>query len=79
MTNLIRFVFLWYNDNRGDGMKVYNKLVRDNIPEIMVSKGCKPVTRILNDEEYLSELNKKLMNIYLITILKSWQILKKFF
>lgn len=61
MTNLIRFVFLWYNDNRGDGMKVYNKLVRDNIPEIMVSRGCKPVTRILNDEEYLSELNKKLL------------------
>ena len=28
-------------------MKVYNKLVRDNIPEIMINKGCKPVTRIL--------------------------------
>ena len=42
-------------------MKIYNKLVRDNIPEIMVSKGCKPVIKILNDEEYLSELNKKLL------------------
>lgn len=42
-------------------MKRYDKLVRDNIPEIMISKGCKPVTRVLNDEEYLNELNKKLL------------------
>lgn len=42
-------------------MKRYDKLVRDNIPEIMINKGCKPVTRILNDEEYLAELNKKLL------------------
>ena len=42
-------------------MKIYNKLVRDNIPNIMINKGCKPVTRILNDEEYLNELNKKLL------------------
>ena len=42
-------------------MKIYNKLVRDNIPEIMISKGAKPVTRILSDEEYLEELNKKLL------------------
>lgn len=42
-------------------MKRYDKLVRDNIPEIMISRGCKPVTRILNNEEYLSELNKKLL------------------
>lgn len=41
-------------------MKIYNKLVRDNIPEIMVKNGAKPVTRILTDEEYLIELNKKL-------------------
>lgn len=41
-------------------MKVYNKLVRDKIPEIMINNGAKPVTRILNDEEYLTELNKKL-------------------
>lgn len=41
-------------------MKIYNKLVRDNIEEIMIKNGAKPVTRILNDEEYLSELNKKL-------------------
>lgn len=50
-------------------MKRYDKLVRDNIPEIMISKGCKPVTRVLNDEEYLNELNKKLLeevNEYLV-------------
>lgn len=41
-------------------MKVYNKLVRDNIPEIMIQNGVTPVTRTLNDEEYISELNKKL-------------------
>ena len=27
----------------------------------MISKGAKPVTRILSDEEYLTELNKKLL------------------
>lgn len=42
-------------------MKIYNKLVRDNIEEIMLNKGLKPVTRILDDKEYLSELNKKLL------------------
>ena len=41
-------------------MKIYNKLVRDNIPEIMIKNGAKPVTKILSDEEYLNELNKKL-------------------
>ena len=41
-------------------IKIYNKLVRDNIPEIMIQNGAKPVTKILNDEEYLGELNKKL-------------------
>ena len=49
-------------------MKIYNKLVRDNIPEIMIKNGAVPVTRILNDEEYLNELNKKLqeeLNEYL--------------
>ena len=42
-------------------MKEYNKLVRDNIPEIMVKNGAKPVDRVLTDEEYLRELNKKLL------------------
>ena len=42
-------------------MKIYNKLVRDKIPEIMVKNGADPVTRILDDEEYLQELNIKLL------------------
>lgn len=42
-------------------MKVYEKLVRDNIPQIMVANGAKPVTRILDEQEYLHELNKKLL------------------
>ena len=39
----------------------YNKLVRDKIPQIIErneGRSCK--TRILNDEEYLEELNKKI-------------------
>lgn len=41
-------------------MKIYNKLVRDKIPEIINKDNRKPITRVLNNEEYLSELNKKL-------------------
>ena len=39
---------------------VHNKLVRDQIPEIIESdhKQCK--THVLNDEEYIIELKKKL-------------------
>ena len=42
-------------------MKIYNKLVRDNIEEIMIANGAKPVTRIWSNDEYLKELNKKLL------------------
>jgi len=41
-------------------MKIYNKLVRDKIPEIINKDNGKAITKILNDEEYLNELNKKL-------------------
>lgn len=41
-------------------MRTYNKLVRDKIPSIIEGNGETPVTRILNDEEYLNELNTKL-------------------
>ena len=42
-------------------MKVYNKLVRDNIPDIILKDNELPSTRILSDEEYIKELDKKLM------------------
>ena len=42
-------------------MKVYNKLVRDDIPEIIKKDNKKTITRILkNDVEYAKELNRKL-------------------
>lgn len=46
-----------------------NKLVRDNIPDIIQSQNRKPITSILNNEDYIKELNKKLLeevNEYLI-------------
>ena len=36
------------------------KLVRDRIPEIIIPDGKKPITRILDNDEYLRELDKKL-------------------
>ena len=36
------------------------KLVRDKIPAIILADGKKPMTRILDTEEYLEELDKKL-------------------
>lgn len=40
----------------------YNKLVRDKIPDSINSKkGKKAKFRIMNDEEYLKELNKKVL------------------
>ncbi|MBR3153075.1 MAG: nucleoside triphosphate pyrophosphohydrolase [Clostridia bacterium] len=41
--------------------KVFNKLVRDNIPYIISSNGEESVTRVLEDEEYKKELYKKLL------------------
>lgn len=41
-------------------MKKFNKLVRDKIPQIIERNGDIPVTRTLDDEEYIEELNKKL-------------------
>lgn len=41
---------------------VYNKLVRDNIPsQINNQDGRKAKYKILEDEEYIKELNKKLL------------------
>ena len=41
--------------------RIFNKLVRDNIPDIIASNGEESVTRILADEEYKVELYKKLL------------------
>ena len=50
-------------------MQVYNKLVRDKIPEIIENKkDGRPVYRIMNADEYLTALNTKLkeeLNEYL--------------
>lgn len=40
--------------------KVFNKLVRDKIPEMIESHGEIPVTRVLEDGEYRKELYIKL-------------------
>lgn len=45
-------------------MQKYNKLVRDKIPEIIKSNGEQPITRILNDEEFKEELERKLNEEY---------------
>lgn len=39
---------------------VFNKLVRDKIPDIIEMSGAHPITRILNREEYLHCLEEKL-------------------
>lgn len=39
---------------------IYNKLVRDKIPEIIEASGKTCETEILSDEEYLQMLDKKL-------------------
>ena len=41
-------------------MGIYNKLVRDKIPEILDKKGVKYEKRIASDPEYKAELIKKL-------------------
>ncbi|MCD7034140.1 nucleoside triphosphate pyrophosphohydrolase [Metabacillus sp. GX 13764] len=40
-------------------MPTYNKLVRDRIPEIIEATGKSFETRILEKEEYITELKKK--------------------
>ena len=44
--------------------RVYNKLVRDNIPNIIESKGETSVTKILDDATFKVELEKKLNEEY---------------
>lgn len=44
--------------------RIYNKLVRDKIPNIITEQGENPVVRILNESEYKNELEKKLYEEY---------------
>ena len=44
--------------------RTHNKLVRDKIPDIIISKDETPVTRILNDDEYKKALEDKLYEEY---------------
>ncbi|MDZ5711000.1 nucleoside triphosphate pyrophosphohydrolase [Jeotgalibacillus haloalkalitolerans] len=41
-------------------MPVYNKLVRDLIPDIIAASGKSMETRILSNEEYVIEVKKKM-------------------
>ena len=44
--------------------RVYNKLVRDKIPNIIEEKGENPVIKVLNENDYKKELEKKLYEEY---------------
>ncbi len=44
--------------------RVYNKLVRDNIPDIIKAKNEKPVVKTLSDKEFKIELERKLDEEY---------------
>lgn len=59
-------LFLIIINLRGENKmeRIYNKLVRDNIPSIIKGNGATPITRILNEEEYKKELEKKLYEEY---------------
>ena len=40
--------------------KIYNKLVRNGIPNIIKENGGEPICRVLSDKEFEESLNKKL-------------------
>lgn len=44
--------------------RIYNKLVRDKIPNIIKEQGENPVIKILDEKSYKEELEKKLYEEY---------------
>lgn len=44
--------------------QIYNKLVRDKIPEIIKNNNEEPIIKILNDKDYKKELENKLNEEY---------------
>ncbi len=42
-------------------MKIFRKLIRDKIPEIIAQNGEKAITRVLDDAEFLAALENKLL------------------
>ena len=44
--------------------KIYNKLVRDKIPEIIIRNGGNPKIKVLDDEGYKKALEDKLLEEY---------------
>ena len=44
-----------------NNFKVFNKLVRDKIPEILTKNGCEPEIEILSDDAYVEALSQKLL------------------
>ena len=42
-------------------MKIYNKMIRDNIPEIIAASNKKANVRTLSNDEFFYELKKKLI------------------
>jgi predicted house-cleaning noncanonical NTP pyrophosphatase (MazG superfamily) len=41
-------------------VKAYNKLIRDNIPQIIEAQGKRCVTRVLSEQDFIGELRGKL-------------------
>lgn len=49
-----------HKDKTNKNTIIFNKLVRDKIPEIIANSGSKCTFEILSDEEYITMLDKKL-------------------
>ena len=47
-----------------DHLKTFNKLIRDNIPAVIIASGETPITRVLDGEQYLQALITKLGEEY---------------